>query len=40
MTIAHHPGEELLLDYASGAAQEGVALIVAAHLCFCPACRQ
>jgi putative transcriptional regulator len=38
--IRHHPGEELLLDYASGAADEGVALIVATHLYFCTACRR
>ena len=40
MTVRHHPGEELLLDYASGAADEGVALIVATHLCFCADCRR
>lgn len=38
--IRHHPGEELLLDYASGAANEAIALIVATHLCFCAACRR
>lgn len=38
--IRHHPEEALLLDYASGAADEGLALIVATHLCFCPACHQ
>ena len=38
--IRHHPGEELLLDYASGAADEGLALIVATHLCFCTDCRR
>jgi putative transcriptional regulator len=40
MSVRHHPGEELLLDYASGAANEGVALIVAVHLCFCADCRR
>lgn len=40
MSVRHHPGEELLLDYASGAADEGVALIVATHLCFCTDCRR
>lgn len=40
MNPRHHPGEELLLDYASGAADEGLALIVATHLCFCAGCRR
>ena len=40
MSVRHHPGEELLLDYASGPAEEGVALIVATHLCFCTDCRR
>jgi putative transcriptional regulator len=39
MSIAHHPGDELLLSYASGAASEGVALIVATHTTFCAQCR-
>jgi putative transcriptional regulator len=38
--IRHHPEEALLLDYASGAADEGLALVIATHLCFCPACRE
>ena len=37
--IAHHPDEALLLDYASGAADEARALIVATHLAFCAQCR-
>lgn len=36
---AHHPCEELLLAYASGAADEAASLIVAAHLAYCAACR-
>lgn len=40
MSVRHHPGEELLLDYASGAADEALALIVATHLCFCQECRK
>jgi putative transcriptional regulator len=40
MTVRHHPEEALLFDYASGAVDEGLALIVATHLCFCPACRE
>ncbi|MEI9994612.1 MAG: ChrR family anti-sigma-E factor [Rhizomicrobium sp.] len=39
MTINHHPGEELLLAYASGAANEAVSLLVASHLTLCPLCR-
>lgn len=37
--IRHHPEKALLLDYAAGASPEPVALIVAVHLAFCPACR-
>ena len=37
--IAHHPDEDLLLSYASGAAGEALGLILATHLSFCPACR-
>jgi putative transcriptional regulator len=37
--IAHHPGEELLLSYASGAADEAVSLVVATHMALCPQCR-
>jgi len=40
MTISHHPGEELLLDYAAGSLAEPWSLAVAAHLAFCPTCRQ
>ncbi len=39
MSIGHHPGEELLLGYASGAANEAVSLLVATHLSLCPTCR-
>lgn len=39
MSITHHPGEELLLGYASGAANEAVALLVASHIALCAACR-
>jgi putative transcriptional regulator len=35
----HHPSEELLLAYASGAADEATGLIVAAHLAYCATCR-
>lgn len=39
MSIGHHPSEELLLDYASGALGEGWSLAIATHLALCPACR-
>jgi putative transcriptional regulator len=39
MSIQHHPGEELLLGYASGAANEAVSLLVASHLALCLQCR-
>lgn len=35
----HHPPEALLVDYASGAAPEAIALLVATHLALCPRCR-
>lgn len=35
----HHLPDEVLLDYASGAADEGVSLLVATHLTLCPICR-
>lgn len=37
--IYHHPSEELLLAYASGAADEATALILATHMAFCARCR-
>jgi putative transcriptional regulator len=37
--IRHHPGIDLLTDYASGALAEPVALVVACHASLCPACR-
>lgn len=37
--ISKHPGDELLLDYASGALPEAAALAVACHVSRCPACR-
>ncbi len=40
MTISHHPGEELLLDYAAGSLAETWSLAVAAHLALCPSCRR
>lgn len=35
----HHPGKEILLDYADGSLAEPPALVIATHLAFCPACR-
>jgi putative transcriptional regulator len=40
MSIRHHPGEDMLLDYASGASGEAMALVVATHLAFCSQCRK
>ncbi|MBW8709195.1 MAG: cupin domain-containing protein [Alphaproteobacteria bacterium] len=37
--IHHHPGEELLLAYASGAADEALSLVMATHMSYCAACR-
>lgn len=36
----HHPSDELLMDYASGALGEGWSLGIATHLAMCPLCRQ
>lgn len=38
--ISHHPPLELLLDYASGAAAEGAALVIASHVARCVTCRE
>jgi putative transcriptional regulator len=38
MTL-HHPGEEILLGYATGDLAEPLALVVATHLALCPKCR-
>jgi putative transcriptional regulator len=40
MSILHHPVEDLLLDYASGASGEAVSLVVATHMAFCGQCRK
>lgn len=34
-----HPTDEMLAAYAAGTSSEGMALLVAAHLTYCPACR-
>ncbi|MBA2588887.1 MAG: cupin domain-containing protein [Alphaproteobacteria bacterium] len=38
--IHHHPGDELLLAYAAGTADEAVSLIVATHMSYCAVCRE
>jgi putative transcriptional regulator len=35
-----HPTGEILRAYAAGTASEGMSLLVATHLTFCPACRR
>jgi putative transcriptional regulator len=39
MAPHHHPGEEMLLGYASGDLAEPLALVVATHLALCLECR-
>jgi len=39
MAPTHHIPETTLVEYASGAQPEAVALLVATHLALCPACR-
>jgi putative transcriptional regulator len=36
----HHPQDDLLLEYATGAMREPLALLVATHLALCPECRE
>jgi putative transcriptional regulator len=40
MTIAHHPGEELLAAYAAGTADLGQRVAIATHLAACESCRK
>lgn len=35
-----HLSDDMLIDYASGAADEALALLIAAHLDYCPDCRK
>jgi putative transcriptional regulator len=37
--VRHHPAEDLLIDYATGALGEAEAIVVATHLALCPDCR-
>jgi putative transcriptional regulator len=39
MTPRHHPSEATILAYSAGALGEGLSLVVASHLGFCPDCR-
>ena len=39
MKIEHHISDELLMDYAGGALEEGWSIAVATHLALCPKCR-
>lgn len=39
MNVNHHPSEELLLDYTSGALGEAWSIAIATHLALCPDCR-
>ncbi|MFN5013803.1 zf-HC2 domain-containing protein, partial [Bradyrhizobium sp.] len=40
MTISHHPPEDLLADYATGALDEAEQLVVGVHVADCPRCRR
>ena len=40
MLPEHHPGAEMLLDYAAGNVPEPVGLLLATHLALCPRCRR
>jgi putative transcriptional regulator len=40
MSPAHHPQDEILLDYAAGALAGPEALVIATHLALCATCRK
>ncbi|MGJ4949255.1 ChrR family anti-sigma-E factor [Bradyrhizobium sp. HKCCYLS20291] len=40
MTISHHPPEDLLADYATGALDEAEQLVTGVHVADCPRCRR
>lgn len=40
LSVHHHLGDELLMSYAAGTLTEGWSIGVAAHLTFCPSCRE
>ncbi|MGI8841015.1 MAG: ChrR family anti-sigma-E factor [Caulobacteraceae bacterium] len=39
MNVRHHPSQDLLIDYASGALRADRALVISTHLRACEACR-
>ncbi|MDX2423228.1 MAG: ChrR family anti-sigma-E factor [Amphritea sp.] len=40
MNINHHLDDATLMSYSAGSLSQGMALVVASHLSFCPACRE
>ena len=38
--VSAHPSDDVLMEYASGALGDGMSLLVASHLTFCPQCRR
>nr|WP_320135436.1 ChrR family anti-sigma-E factor [uncultured Amphritea sp.] len=40
MNINHHLDDASLMSYSAGSLSQGMALVVASHLSFCPACRE
>jgi len=38
--VSAHPSDDVLMEYASGALGDGMSLLVASHLTFCPECRR
>ncbi len=40
MNINHHLDEATLLSYSAGSLSQGMALVVACHLAFCPECQE
>jgi putative transcriptional regulator len=40
MTITHHPPDDLLADFATGALEQAESLVVAVHVANCPHCRK
>ena len=39
MNASHHPGDDLLVSYASGSLDEPSSILIATHLSLCPVCR-
>lgn len=38
--VSAHPTDDVLFEYVSGSLGDGMSLLVASHLTFCPACRR